>query len=127
MVTDSQIDESFREYYEERATGAVEPVGTVTGWIWNRRMDDVMFVKDAHQYPNGAIEIVARHHYFDHNGEMDLIEGEYLVRKVYPNRGEALNALLGRIERRIARAQSMRKRLLKKLDEAGPELVGVVV
>ncbi|MNY34104.1 hypothetical protein D3C86_1684190 [compost metagenome] len=107
-MSGGQLDELFRESYVAQASESWEPVATVTGWIWNKRMDDVMFVEDVDQYPNGALETA----------------GEFLVRTVYPSREEALRGLIGRQERRIARAESLKRRLLKKLSAQPPDFTG---
>lgn len=113
------LDAIFQSSYDaiasQRDDDAEWAPSPVTGWIWNRRKDDVMFVENAKQYPNGAIEIRPNHHYFNHDGEMDYFEGEYLVREVFPTRETATQALITKLDRRISRAQSMKKRLAKKL------------
>ena len=124
MISDGQLDELFRESYVAKATEAWDPVATVTGWIWNKRMDDAIFVEEVDQYPNGAIEIVPsrpRYSSGEYEGESG---GEFLVRTVYPTREEALRELIARQERRIARAQSMVRRLTKKLSAPPPDFDG---
>lgn len=111
------LDAIFQASYAaiaDRADETWEPV-PVTGWIWNKRMDDVMFVQQAPQYPNGAIEIVPPRRVIT-NFEEDYSKGEFLVRKVFPTRQDAIWALMDRLDRRIARATSMKKRLAGKLE-----------